>query len=97
MFNHTTYEIVIRGRATARILHPLLDDFVCDHPRDGETRLIGEVHDAAQLHGVIAHLTSVNAELISIAPLDRIAARPQPSDHTPSTATTSNQHERTTP
>jgi hypothetical protein len=86
MFNHTTYEIVIRGRATARILRPLLDDFVCDHARDGETRLIGEVHDAAQLHGVMAHLTSVNAELISIAPLHRIPP-----------LTTSNQHERTTP
>jgi len=96
MFNHTTYEIVIRGRATARILHPLLDDFVCDHARDGETRLIGEVHDAAQLHGVMAHLTSLNAELISIAPLHPIPAMPQATDLTPSTVI-SNQHERTTP
>ncbi len=97
MFNHTTYEIVIRGRATARILHPLLDDFVCDHAREGETRLIGEVHDAAQLHGVMAHLTSLNAELISITPLHRIPTMSQPTDLTPSTVTTSNQHERTTP
>jgi len=97
MFNHTTYEIVIRGRATARILHPLLDDFVCDHARDGETRLIGEVHDASQLHGVMAHLTSVNAELISIAPLHRIPHIPQPTDPTPSAITTSNPQERTTP
>lgn len=97
MFNHTTYEIVIRGRATARILHPLLDDFVCDHAHEGETRLIGEVHDAAQLHGVMAHLTSVNAELISIAPIQRIPPMPPPFDLTPSTVTTSNPQERTTP
>ena len=65
----TTYVIVIKGRAGARILRPLLDDFTIDHAGDGVTRLIGEVRDAAQLHGVVTHLTSVNAELISIAPL----------------------------
>jgi hypothetical protein len=65
----TTYEIVIRGRAVARLLRPLLDDFTFDHTGDGVTRLIGEVRDAAHLHGVVAHLTSVNAQLISIAPL----------------------------
>ena len=97
MFDHTPYEIVIRGRASARILHPLLDDFVCDHPCDDETRLIGEIHDAAQLHGVMAHLTSVNAELISIAPLHHIPRMPQPTDLTPSTITTSYPQERTTP
>jgi hypothetical protein len=76
-----TYEIVIRGRANARVLHPLLDDFVCEYLDDraaddgadqgsvGVTRLVGVVHDPAHLHGVVAHLTSMNAELISIAPL----------------------------
>jgi hypothetical protein len=63
-----TYEIVIRGRASARFLRPLLDDFTVDNTSDGVTRLIGKVRDAAHLHGVVAHLTSVNAELISIAP-----------------------------
>jgi len=77
----TTYEIVIKGRANARLLRPLLDDFSInpsgEHPGDacgaqlvdGVTRLVGEVRDAAHLHGVVAHLTSVNVELISIAPL----------------------------
>ena len=64
----TTYEIVIRGRAVARLLRPLLDDFTFDHTGDGVTRLIGEVRDPAHLHGVVTYLTSVNAELISIAP-----------------------------
>jgi len=71
----TAYEIVIRGRAGARLLRPLLDDFAFDHATDGVTRLTGEVRDAAHLHGVVAHLTSVNAELISITPLH------QPNQH----------------
>jgi hypothetical protein len=64
----TTYEIVIRGRASARTLRPLLDDFAIEWPCDGMTRLIGAICDPAHLHGVVAHLTSVNAELISVAP-----------------------------
>jgi hypothetical protein len=89
MFERTTYEIVIRGRATARILRPLLDDFICDHTSEGVTRLIGEVHDSAHLHGVVAHLTSVNAQLISIAPLHHATA-------TPTNVTPITQQERTT-
>jgi hypothetical protein len=65
----TTYEIVLRGRASARLLRPLLDDFSVDHPVDGFTRLVGGITDAAHLHGVVAHLTSVNIELISVAPI----------------------------
>jgi hypothetical protein len=87
MFKPTAYEIVIRGRATARLLRPLLDDFAVDHAHDGVTRLIGEVRDAAHLHGVVAHLTSVNAELISISP---VATGPL------STHLSSTQHEWTT-
>jgi len=101
MFEPTTYEIVIRGRATARILRPLLDDFACDHDSDGVTRLIGEVHDSAQLHGVVAHLTSVNAQLISIAPLSiaPLTITPltvTPFTVTPFTNTPGTQQERTT-
>ncbi len=88
MTEPTTYEIVIKGRASTRFLRPLLDDFSFDHNTDGVTRLIGEVRDAAHLHGVVAHLTSVNAELISIAPLLPLAA-PLPTDPT------STQHEWT--
>ena len=94
MSEPTTYEIVIRGRATARLLRPLLDDFSVDHAGDhagdGVTRLIGQVRDAAHLHGVVAHLTSVNAELISIAPVVPPTAAPLPINPTPT------QHEWTT-
>lgn len=64
----TSYEIVIRGRASARLLRPLLDDFTIDHQRHGVTRLVGDIGDPAHLHGVLAHLTAVNAEVISVAP-----------------------------
>ncbi len=69
MTTTTTYEIVIRGRASARLLRPLLDEFAIDHTIDGVTRLTGDVRDAAHLHGIVAHLTSVGAELISIGPI----------------------------
>jgi hypothetical protein len=64
----TTYVIVVKGRASARLLRPLLDDFTIEHDADGAaTHLVGEVSDAAHLHGILAHLTSVNAELISVS------------------------------
>jgi hypothetical protein len=74
MSEPTTFEIVLRGRASARLLRPLLDDFTITytpgtHTLSGDTRLIGEVRDAAHLHGVVAHLTAVNVELISIVPV----------------------------
>lgn len=68
MSTATTYEIVIKGRASTRFLRPLIDDFVIDHSVEGVTRVTGDVRDAAHLHGIVAHLTSVGAELISIAP-----------------------------
>jgi ABC-type uncharacterized transport system permease subunit len=70
MSQPVTYEIVIRGRVSARLLRPLLDDFTIDHAGDGVTRLVGDIGDASHLHGILAHLTSVNTELISIAPLN---------------------------
>lgn len=66
----TTYEIVVRGRATERILRPLLDDFAVDQPEPGRTRLTGTIRDPSHLHGVLAHLTSVAAEVISLTPHD---------------------------
>ncbi len=88
MTSTTTYEIVIKGRATARFLRPLLDDFALDHTRDGVTRLIGDVRDAAHLHGIVAHLTAVNAELVSIGPLT-LAAQPA-TEHPPTNNEASN-------
>ena len=69
MTSSTTYEIVIKGRASTRFLRPLIDEFAIDDSVDGVTRVTGEVRDAAHLHGIVAHLTAVGAELISIGPL----------------------------
>ncbi len=66
----TAHEIIIRGHATERILRPLVDDFTVDHPKPGCTRLTGVIQDPAHLHGVLAHLTSVAAEVISLMPID---------------------------
>ena len=78
MPDRTTYEIVIRGRPSARLLRPLLDDFTFEHHADGTTRLVGQVTDTAHLHGLLVHLASVNAEVISIAPLtDQPSHRPR--------------------
>ena len=63
------HEIVLRGRLACRLLGPFIDDFAVDHGVAGVTRLVGVVRDASHLHGLVAHLASINAELISIAPL----------------------------
>lgn len=81
MTTATTYELVLRGRAIARLLRPLLDDFVIEHSAPGDTRLVGPVLDASHLHGVLAHLTSVGVELVSVGPVARPATQP---DHSPS-------------
>lgn len=73
-----TYEIRIRGRASHRLLRPLLDDFAIDHDRNGDTRMVGEIADPAQLHGLLAHLTSLNAEVISV-----VRTTPTPDDPAP--------------
>src|SRR5688572_19774269 len=75
MFQPTMLEIVMRGGVGVGRLRPLLDDFTIDHASDGVTRLVGDIGDASHLHGVLTHLTSVNIEVISIAPLDGTPAQ----------------------
>ena len=68
-----THEIVLRGRIGGRLLGPFLDDFTVDHADTGtgpsNTRLVGTVRDSSHLHGLVAYLASINAELISITPV----------------------------
>ena len=64
-----THEIVLRGRLGQRVLGPFMDDFTVDHDEVGLTRLIGTVRDSSHLHGLVAYLSSINAELISITPV----------------------------
>ena len=64
-----THEIVLRGRIGQRLLGPFLDDFTVALDETGRTRLLGSVRDASHLHGLVAYLASINAELISITPV----------------------------
>ena len=64
-----THEIVLRGRIGRRLLGPFLDDFTVALDETGRTRLVGCVRDASHLHGLVAYLASINAELISITPV----------------------------
>jgi NADPH:quinone reductase-like Zn-dependent oxidoreductase len=84
MAEPTTYEIVLRGRPSRRLLRPLLDDFTIDAPSapgaDGVTRLVGDVGDPAHLHGIVAHLTSVNVDIVSIAPPHHTTSHLAPTD-----------------
>jgi len=64
------YQIEIRGRATERLLRPVTDDFVIDITPAGNTRLTGEIHDPSHLHGLLAHFTSMTAEVVSLQRLD---------------------------
>lgn len=68
MSEPTTYEIVLRGRASPRLLRPLIDDFTLTHTSDGTTQLIGDIRDPSHFHGILVYLTSVNAEVISLTP-----------------------------
>ena len=64
-----THEIVLRGRLSLRLLAPFVDDFTVRHDQAGLTRLVGAVRDPSHLHGLVAYLASINAELIAITPV----------------------------
>ena len=77
------YQIEIRGRATERILRPVTDDFAIENTPAGNTRLTGEIRDPSHLHGLLAHFTSMNAEVVSLRVDDG------PTDSNPSSTTES--------
>ena len=68
-----TYEILLRGHASERLLARLRDDFSID-TAGRQTRLVGEIRDAAHLHGVITQLTSLAIEIVRLGPVE-----PEPS------------------
>lgn len=63
-----TYEIVIRGRVSTRLLARLSDDFSIDATAGGQTRLVGEIRDPAHLHGVVTQLTALAISIVSFGP-----------------------------
>lgn len=80
MSHPNRYEIEIRGRATRRALHPVIDDFRIVPTERGTTRLVGEVRDPSHLHGILAHLTSFNVDLVAMRRLDEAEAGSGASD-----------------
>jgi hypothetical protein len=87
----TRYEIEIRGRADARILRPVVDDFRIETTDHGTTRIVGDVLDASHLNGLLAHFTSMNVEVIELRRLDDAdphAQRSATAPHQPITSTT---------
>lgn len=70
MTEPTTYEIALRGKVGARSLRPLIDDFTIIESEPGITRLVGVIRDSSQMHGLVAHLSSVGVELVAIVPTD---------------------------
>lgn len=81
------YEIEIRGRATQRILHPVVDDFEISPTEHGTTRLVGEVRDPSHLNGLLAHFTSMNVDLVALRRLDHPDPTRPESPHQPNTPT----------
>jgi hypothetical protein len=65
-----TYEVVIRGHASERMLGAFRDDFAIEATDGGTTRLTGTIRDAAHLHGVVTHLISLAIDVVSLAPLE---------------------------
>ena len=65
-----TYEIVIGGHASERMLGAFRDDFAIEVTDAGTTRMTGAIRDAAHLHGVVTHLTSLAIDIVSLAPLE---------------------------
>lgn len=66
----TRYEIEVRGRATERILRPVVDDFQIEVTEHGTTRLTGEIRDSSHLNGLLAHFTSMNVDVVELRRLD---------------------------
>lgn len=68
------YRLELRGNVSSKLLRPLLDDFTTQPSEDEITDLVGFVRDPAHLHGVVAHLTSMNITIISVASLGPTAS-----------------------
>ena len=66
----TAYEIVIRGHASERMLGAFRDDFAVEVTDAGTTRMTGTIRDAAHLHGVVIHLTSLAIDIVSLTTLE---------------------------
>lgn len=84
-----THQILLRGRIARHLLGPFRDEFTVDHDEVGVTRLVGTVRDPSHVHGLVAYLASINAELIAITPVTS-PSNPDTSNPNTSNPSTSN-------
>jgi hypothetical protein len=66
------YRVVVRGRL-GEPLASVFDQLEVD-PRPGQTSLIGNFADQAQLHGLLDQLRDLGIHLISVNPVDQAPA-----------------------
>lgn len=70
------YEIELGGHASERALRPVIDEFTVEMTEAGTTRLVGHVRDSSHLHGLLAHYTSLNIEVVALRRLDQHTSAP---------------------
>jgi hypothetical protein len=81
MSQPSRYEIEIQGRVTDRVLRPVVDEFRIEPTDRGTTRLVGEIRDPSHLHGLLAHFTAMNAEVVGLRRLGPLDADRTATDH----------------
>jgi hypothetical protein len=65
----TQYRITVRGRLGSRFATAF--DGMALEPGQGETVLVGEITDSAQLYGLMDRLRDFGLELVSVIPVGR--------------------------
>lgn len=64
-------ELVVQGRLWPSLL-AALDGFEIDTNRDGQTVIVGQVGDQAQLFGLLDLFAGLNVEVVSVNRIDEI-------------------------
>ena len=64
----TTYRIVVEGELSDRFVASF-GDLRFEHGA-GQTYLIGDIADQAQLHGILTRVADLGLSLVSFGPLD---------------------------
>jgi len=73
----TSYTIRVGGHLDQH-WSPRLADLAITHHHDGTTTLTGPLADQAQLHGVLAGLRDIGAELLDLRATNSAATPPDP-------------------
>jgi hypothetical protein len=61
----SSYRITVRGRFSDRFV-AVFDGLALEEPRNGETVLVGELRDQAELYGILNRLRDLGIELVRV-------------------------------